>query len=1442
MVFAVGIFYFSKPNAKENNIASVNSGINGDTTFRIGAFWTGSVISKYDSLKEMNINLWHCGSGIDNGWTGVNVLNDYRNSNYSQYGQNVKNRIDSNYTYGNLRTIMDRSKINYLGYGKRSDYECETNVNSNYWFYAYRDHNPNVSDNILDNSQFGSNNTYVRYSQKNVHDTGYVVKRLISNREQTSFSPGINLKWYIMPRIRINPEDTTTNKLVCKIEILRYDSILIKSININTTNFRDGTHPYDGRYLETFYNLSELLEIDSTGVFNPDHKSYNNDTCGVDIKVRWAGQCDMWLDRIRVENEIAYDLFGDNPIKVNYNKYQDWLTWEAQNIAGSEQGKVHYFLIDEPEFCQLPVLSYLNNTIIQLSGGASSLVPVFSIDNFKAHLPNFFNTDFNTGQLKTYLIDSAGFQMYSFDCYPLFGWVGYCYLPNTLPYVTNYNEVTGQLGRPVPPTEYENWFQDYFDGTTPFWGGARFIKTIKSGYELYKQYNIPFSASLQSHLNFAGDGQLREPTNEEIAMMTNVAVSYGAKEIMYFVYGGYGELPAPTGTTPNYCRGIADWKASGLSKRDTNVYHQNKWEGVKAVTTKLKKWGPKLMKFSNTNTNSYIYHDGTDRTLLSGNSCFSKFVTLRQGNDANECVEDNMSGMKADCQYSTYLQVSTFGGIEPNSNYFMVVNRRCSPYVNDNSIDNIGGHRQVRAFLHSNYSAFSDFNNWSVVNCENDSVVASFNKSNPGYVNLDWFMPGEGRLFKIVPMMSTGGILQTDESFNSDVICRKNIYNNGFNITIGTNANVSFADSVVIYMSGGNLTIGSINDNPTSGHLQFKGITSNNKWQGFVLDSCGVVQVYGGYFNNIMQNQSAFNVSNCFHYRFENNQFTCAQGENSNGININYNLTSFEDEIENAYHYIRNNNFNFTGNSNYAINITATGSASIPVLIESNTLNTNYGIFVENISGGAINQNSISNYTDGITLLSSNCDFYQNTLTSSETDATGIKLLLSTSVISPTSSNGYFVGGLNNLSSIGSNSSNIKVEDSYFNIDNGYNVFDIDFENSPRHITGYFPYSSESEYKAGYNCFKNNSVIDTASIYVTQGSGEEASRITFNTDPTYCGSQEFANYEVFNLAGNINDTVYYRSGGTGGGYKDGQAMAIETQTTYKLLKDSISLNLRKHFYNLTELECREMLLNYPDSSESIGMVSKLYLSSLTLDSAGNHIQITKTFFENLILNNPNNTPLIKRANYFVQKCKVALKQYTSALQGFQEIINQNPYSYEGLIASWDYAATQLLANSGGSFSDEEVKSNEEESEIISYNINYLLDSLKNKKSTTTSYSTENYDTKKFTKQDRESINSNVTNAFKNERTKQIEKIQELEKKITSLSNNNSKTKPKTKNDELVLSNAKKELKTMKTLSEVVKVKKPKNINEHNKNINADIKKYLRLKKHRVQVKLITLSL
>ncbi|MCX6164610.1 MAG: hypothetical protein NTU73_07070, partial [Ignavibacteriae bacterium] len=756
----------------------------------------------------------------------------------------------------------------------------------------------------------------------------------------------------------------------------------------------------------------------------------------------------------------------------------------------------------------------------------------------------------------------------------------------------------------------------------------------------------------------------------------------------------------------------------------------------------------------------------------------------------------------------------------------MIINRRCSPYPAYNG-DTTNGKRFVRIMIDTNSTLLPDYTNWSIINTENDSTVAVFNRISFINADLGWFMPGEGRLYKMSPTFKTGGTLVGDEYVNSSTTIKRNIYNNGYNITFGPNANVSFEDSAGIYMNGGVLKIG--NASQTYGtNLQIKGVSSNKKWQGLVLEECDTVLIYGATFSNILSGQPAINLTNCFHFKIMNSLFSCGSNENSGGIYANYS-ESPEGDGDSIYQYIGYNTFSFNESSINVIQVVSTASPEIPLIIEGNQFNTgagsvsSSGIFLSNITGGAIKHNEITNYKNGIILVSSSCDFFENIITSIRENTIAIQLKLGDGDTGP--SNGYFTGGYNVITTLGSSSMNIDVANSYFNIDEGYNVFDIDFSISQRHITGYFPSSSELEYRAGYNCFKNSSSEDTASIFVTQG--YEGDRISFNTSTTYCGSREFSGFEIFSLAGGINDTIFKKSGGEGGGYKDGQAMAIETQTSYKVLKDSININIRKRNYNLAELECKQMLLLYPDSSVSISVISKLYLSSLSLDSAGNHIQTTKTFYENLILNNPNNTPLIKRANYFIQKCKVTLKQYASALQGFQEIINQNPYSYEGLIASWDYAATTLLMGSGGENNDElrimndELKDKSEESFDDLYT---MLDSLRNKKTVINSYTTEIYDTKKFTKQDREVINTNVTNAFKNERTKQIDKLKELEKKITSLSNSTSISKSETKINDSKIIEAKKELKTMKTLGEVVKVRKPKDLKEHIKIVNADIKK------------------
>ncbi|MBK8983432.1 MAG: T9SS type A sorting domain-containing protein [Ignavibacteria bacterium] len=192
--------------------------------------------------------------------------------------------------------------------------------------------------------------------------------------------------------------------------------------------------------------------------------------------------------------------------------------------------------------------------------------------------------------------------------------------------------------------------------------------------------------------------------------------------------------------------------------------------------------------------------------------------------------------------------------------------------------------------------------------------------------------------------------------------------------------------------------------------------------------------------------------------------------------------------------------------------------------------------------------------------------------------------------------------------------------------------------------------------------------------------------------------------------------------------------------------------------------------------------------------------------------------LIKKTYYLLQKAKVSLGQYESAMTGFQQIINQNPFSYEGLTASWDYSATSLLdsihgTGGGGSSKNElQMSNNENEVEDKSKNFTFFIDDpidFSNNRSKS--------DDKKnpFTKEEKKVIKENIVKSFNTSREKEFEIVKELQNKIEE---GKATKKDKT------------EFQKKKILSETVKAKKPHNIQEHISFVNSDIRKIFRTEK------------
>ncbi|HMS65733.1 MAG TPA: T9SS type A sorting domain-containing protein, partial [Ignavibacteria bacterium] len=397
---------------------------------------------------------------------------------------------------------------------------------------------------------------------------------------------------------------------------------------------------------------------------------------------------------------------------------------------------------------------------------------------------------------------------------------------------------------------------------------------------------------------------------------------------------------------------------------------------------------------------------------------------------------------------------------------------------------------------------------------------------------------------------------------------------------------------------------------------------------------------------------------------------------------------------------------------------------------------------------------------------------------------------------------------------------NILPNNSNFNIDNGYNVFNI-LNTSSHHFDGTFPKTGiDVSVPAIKNCFHINSAIQNPVSNVKYF--ETNNLVQFQFNPTNCipfVQNEFViinNFDPNNSNNSYNDTIFFAAEGSGEGISskvESRIKKIESENL-KVLYDSVSIGIRMKNYEKIITNSILILNNYADSIQSISIIPKIYLASLRIDTTGNKITELKAILETLILNNPNNEPLISQSYYFIQKCKVALSQYQSAMTGFQQIINQNPYSYEGLVASWDYAATSLLLSggSGGGEKDLEIGSSDLEinkSESSEMDINEEVKSqIQNSKSQILNDDpNDKYDTKIFTKEDRQVLRTNIYKSFESSRDKVTEKNKSLEKKIK---------------DGTADEQEKTEFKNKTILKEIVKAKKPHNITEHVNFVNKDI--------------------
>jgi len=509
LLISVTSFILYRP-AERTNSASITSETtsgNSDGRFLIGAvnssFDDSSNYVHYDSL---GLDLWHTYTGTSDIDPVTNqrypftnmAMNDKLLAPVDSYKADIQTKINSIYSHNESRLMLMRPKIEWLCYGQRSDYQCEDSLRETaLWFYSFQSagHNGGV-----DSQDFRyADGNRVRYfrSQNStnggtwVDSIGTVISKLKANTEQCrkSGTDGGNIwqtdeqwDWYIKPRIRIdsNVAHSSQNPLVCKIKVISENDTVLKEVDIKAINFVDSSGNYNGKYLEEFFRFPVGVNLTIHGAWGNNNAYWSargnrppqNEENKMDIQVYWYGNCDMWIDYIRVDNEVADKLF-----KGFYEEPgREWIKDEVDEIGlhippGANTPPANKFYIELTEFNNYPCMAYVNKKIKQYSSNQLDLITDWTLRN-SIHVPwENRSTVMTADFIKRFYIDSVGFKMFFAECYP-YNSDSFdpatsntiARIPNTLPNtICSTSSPCGILAYPIPPAEFDNWLQDNMD-------------------------------------------------------------------------------------------------------------------------------------------------------------------------------------------------------------------------------------------------------------------------------------------------------------------------------------------------------------------------------------------------------------------------------------------------------------------------------------------------------------------------------------------------------------------------------------------------------------------------------------------------------------------------------------------------------------------------------------------------------------------------------------------------------------------------------------------------------------------------------------------------------------------------------------------------------------------------------------------------------------------
>jgi hypothetical protein len=469
-------------------------------------------------------------------------------------------------------------------------------------------------------------------------------------------------------------------------------------------------------------------------------------TCkNVDIRVYWYGLVTTWLDNAIIMDNIGSVLFAGG--------YDSDIINEAAPYVNNYLNVKRFYTKDEPQISAFLSYNYVDNVFIGLNPSGLNEGRGRSISAM-----------YQGYDKALWFIQDGQPHEYFFD-----GYVIDSNIPS--PSMTDQEAISvGVTPYQNNPQNYTQLLQEKMD---------YLVQIIVPVTEHCKNNEIPFWYIPQLHGIYYrsnkeyrtpnGEATLRPPTGIEIVTTSNIALAYGAKAI----------FPYPFGTSYFEENKVFPGLVSAIKINDKEINHWSNYElidGKVVFTGYSEKWdayasfNQKLMNFDD------------ELSLLNWIGAKS----WQTGNTAGNwigIISDITTNFPLAAKY-----VETGHFTYQNTDYIFVVNRR-SLLTDEGTIT-----------LTIN-KASSEFNNWSAKEIGTSNIWL-FNKTGNFQTS---FEPGEGKLFRLEPVILGGGTLVYDETLpaGTNINVKGTVTVGGSAaLTIGNNSTLNFFNSSSLNVSG----------------------------------------------------------------------------------------------------------------------------------------------------------------------------------------------------------------------------------------------------------------------------------------------------------------------------------------------------------------------------------------------------------------------------------------------------------------------------------------------------------------------------------------------------------------------------------------------------------------------------------------------------------------